>query len=113
MKNSVIKLVKREISRDESGNAIQDQYGNFEYTESSREVFALAYSIGTGEFYSAATTDMKPEIKFKLSDYLDYDNESIVRYTPYQSSEVEYTVIRTYKSGNQIELTCQRKIANG
>lgn len=57
---------------------------------------------------------MKPEIKFVLADYLEYKYEPIIRYQAFnETEEKEYSVIRTYRNGNQIEIICQRGVENG
>lgn len=54
---------------------------------------------------------MKPEIKFVLPDYLEYNNEQIVRFTEFgKETEEEYTVLRTYRNNNLIELVCKRGV---
>lgn len=64
------------------------------------EVFAKPLSIGTAEFYQAAATDYKPELKFILADYFDYTGETYVEY-----EGTLYRVMRTYRAGQEIELT--------
>ena len=103
MYNEVIKLVKTETQRNDYGDAV--------YVETEHTVFARLTSIGQAEFYQAAATGFRPEIKFILPDFLDYEGEPVVRYMPY-GDEVEhsYSVIRTYRSGNELELVCQRGV---
>jgi len=61
---------------------------------------ATLQSIGQTEFYQAATTDYRPEKKYVLSDYLDYNDE------PYlMVGEDLYRIIRTYRAGQKMELT--------
>ena len=54
------------------------------------------------------------DYRFILADYLDYSGQKVVRYRPFTGAEtdplIEYTVIRTYRSGNQLELTCRRGV---
>lgn len=91
-----------------------DEYGDWSVTEQTTEVFAEVQSIGMTEFYQAQATGLRPEIKFILADYLDYSGQKIVRYSPFAGTDndpvYEYTVIRTYRSGNQLELTCHRGV---
>ena len=100
--NQVIKLVK-EIKTS-------DEYGNMVPVRTERTVFAELKSIGQSEFYQAQALGLKPEIKFVISDYLDYENEQIVKFADYNSDEEEYSVIRTYRNNNQLELVCKRGI---
>ena len=71
-----------------------------------REVFAKQISIGTAEFYQAAATEYRPEIKLALADYLDYNGETIVQY-----EGKFYRIMRTYRAGQEIELTLTRASA--
>ena len=65
-----------------------------------QEVFGKPISIGTTEFYQAAATNQKPELKFILADYLDYSGEPYVQY-----EGTLYRIMRTYRTGQEIELT--------
>lgn len=65
-----------------------------------REVFAKQNSIGMTEFYQAAATDYRPELKFTLTDYLDYNGETFAKY-----DGTLYRIMRTYRAGQEIELT--------
>lgn len=57
-------------------------------------------SIGQTEFYQAAATDYRPEKKYVLADYLDYEDE------PYLiAGSALYRIIRTYRAGQELELT--------
>ena len=60
---------------------------------------------GAKEFYQAAATGLKPEIKFVLTDYLDYEGEKLVRY-----EDGVYHVLRTYRNGQELELTCYSEV---
>ena len=63
-------------------------------------------SVGQQEFYQAQATDLRPELKFVLEDYLDYEGEFLCIY-----GEVWYRVIRTYRTGLALEVTVQRAAA--
>ena len=89
----VIQLVSRKTS--------VDKYGDQVIEKTSRTVFCRIKSISGKEFYQAYAVGLKPEISFILSDCLDYGNESLVIY-----GEREYNVMRTYRSGQEIELVC-------
>ena len=68
----------------------------------SDAVFAEIKSIGQSEFYQAQTNGKKPEIKFKISDYMDYQSQ---RYLLHDG--VRYSILRTYRpSNNELEITC-------
>ena len=72
-----------------------------EKKQSERTVFAKVLSIGMNEFYQASSTGFKPELKFEIADYMDYDNEKELIY-----NKVKYQVLRTYrKNKKQLEIT--------
>ena len=88
-----------------------DEYGDPMITETTREVFCREASIGQAEFYQAHATGLKPEIKLVLSDYLDYDGEQYVRYTPKGQTKPQlFRVLRTYRTGTELELVVYREV---
>lgn len=107
-----------------------NQYGDITVTETEREIFAEVKSIGQKEFYEAAAVGMKPEIKFVIADFLDYQGEKKLRYepfsndiavipnddlypgdiTPARATELTYDVIRTYRTGIALEIVCSRGV---
>ena len=101
--NEVLTLIKRTCVTDETGKLILDDSGKPKVTEIHRKVFCKARSIGQKEFYQAHATDFHPEIKFVLADYLDYEGETLADYFG-----LRYRIIRTYRTGHEIELTAQR-----
>lgn len=103
MNNEVITLVAETQGVDE--------YGDITTQESERKVFARLESITQSEFYQASAVGIKPELKFVLSDYLDYQNEEILRYQSFNSNTEEtFKIIRTYRKGNSLELVCKRGV---
>ena len=74
--------------------------------DTSREVFCRLQSIGPSEFYEASARDFSPEMKFVLRDYLDYDDEQLIEYNGRR-----FRVLRTYRTGQELELTVQRASA--
>lgn len=72
-------------------------------TETRREVLCGVRSIGMKEFYSAHSTDFHPELKLVLADYLDYDGETLAEY----NGEL-FRILRTYRVGQELELTLER-----
>lgn len=105
MYDNVIKLV--------SESRTVDEYGDFNAITTERVIFADLRSITQSEFYQAQATGLKPEIKFVIADFLDYQNEKKILYTPFNGVEEEYTVLRTYRDGNQLELVCKRGVDHG
>ena len=101
------------IKRTDAG---YDEDMNPVYEEDERQVFCQVYGITRSEFYAAAVADLHPEIVLRLSDFMDYNGEDLVKY-----HDVVYTVIRTYRdrSGsargmdqNALELVLARKVGN-
>jgi hypothetical protein len=74
--------------------------------ESRREVLCVLRSVGHAEFYEAQSTDYRPELKFVLDDYLDYEGETLVKH-----DGTLYRVIRTYRAGQALEITVGRASA--
>lgn len=95
--NDVITLIKQTQGVDDYGDPI--------ITEDTRDVFAKTGSIGEKEFYQAHAVGLQPEIKFVLSDYLDYDGERFVQYEGQR-----YRVLRTYRKGQELEITVYREV---
>ena len=82
-----------------------DDYGDPTVSETSREVFGRLGSIGQSEFYQAHAVGLKPEIKFILADYLDYEKETLVEYLGQR-----YRVLRTFRNGQELELTLYQEV---
>lgn len=68
-----------------------------------RDVFCAVRSIGMKEFYQSNATDFHPEIKLVLSDYLDYNGETLAIHDGQL-----YRILRTYRTGTELELTCEK-----
>lgn len=82
-----------------------DAYGDPVITETRRDVFCTLASIGLKEFYQAHAVGLQPELKFRLADYLDYEDEPLVDY-----NGKRYRVLRTYRNGQAIEITVYREV---
>lgn len=93
MYNEIIYLLSTESTTNEVGDQIE--------TPKKSMRFAKIKSIGQSEFYQAQAQGLKPEIKFVLADYLDYENQEEVVYNNFR-----YKVLRTYRTGNEIEIVC-------
>jgi len=102
MYDSIITLISETKTVDDYGDAI--------ITTTENVVFADIKSIGQSEFYQAEAVGLKPEIKFVIPDFLDYHNEKRIKFTPFNGEEEEYTVLRTYRANNTLELVCKRGI---
>ena len=93
MYDEVIYLLSTQSKTNEVGDQI-------EAIEKSIR-FAQIKSIGQSEFYQAQAQGLKPEIKFVLADYLDYNNQEEVVHNNFR-----YKVLRTFRTGNEIEIVC-------
>jgi SPP1 family predicted phage head-tail adaptor len=105
MNNDVITLLKVIKTTDE--------YGDMAETITRRTIFARPQSIGQSEFYQANAVGLTPEIKFVIEDFADYQGEKELEYQPFGGTLQRYDVIRTYRSGLNLEITCKRGIDNG
>ena len=102
MFDSVIFLIKETNTINEYGDTVQ--------TFTERQVFAEVKSIGQSEFYQAEAVGLKPEIKFVIADFADYQNEKQLKYTPFGGTEQIYDVLRTYRNKINLEIVCARGI---
>ena len=91
--NELLTLVARTLDAD--GYTVTE--------ETRREVFCRLASIGQTEFYQAQATDLRPELKFVLADYLDYNGEYLCIF-----DGVWYRVIRTYRVQQELEIVVQK-----
>lgn len=73
---------------------------------SRREVFCALRSVTHAEFYEAHATEYRPELKFVLADHLEYAGETLIKY----GADL-YRVIRTYRIGQELEITVGRASA--
>lgn len=87
----------------EAINLIKIEWAGAEKQKTSREVLAIVKSVGYREFYASSATDFRPELKFVLSDYLDYEEETHIEY----NGNI-YRILRTYRAGNELELTVEK-----
>lgn len=95
--NEQITLVKLSQTKNELGDTVESQ--------TERTIFCGVKSIGQSEFYQAAANGFKPELKFVIADYYDYDDEQEVIY-----QDKRYSVLRTYRSGTELEIVVHRGV---
>lgn len=88
-----------------SSTETTDRTGDSVITEVKREVYADLKSIGQSEFYQAQAHGLKPEIKFIIADYYDYNDEKIIEY-----DEKRYSILRTFRVDKTLEIVCQGDI---
>ena len=87
-----------------------NEYGDTVKTYTSRNVFAEVKSISQSEFYQAEAVGLKPEIKFVIADFADYEGEKILSYTPFGGVAEDYTILRTYRNKLNLEIVAKRGI---
>lgn len=92
MYSETIKFIKTVQQPDETGELIS--------IATEREIFAKIVSIGQQEFYQAQANGLKPELKFEIADYLDYENEKKLIH-----DGIQYDVLRTFRKERQLEIT--------
>lgn len=92
----VITLVKQAISAD--------AYGIEQVTETTRQIFCEVDSIQQSEFFAAADTELNPEYRFTIF-FGDYEGEELLTF-----NNVRYSIYRTYRTGDYLELYVERKI---
>ena len=78
--------------------------GAFEKADrAERMVYCQIKSVSRSDFWQAKAIGLEPEIVLVLADAIDYNGERLVRY-----DNKEYEVLRTYDTGNGLEITLQR-----
>lgn len=102
MYNEIIYLVDA-VKTDET-----DAYGDHITKFATSQVFAKQKSISQTEFWQAQTSEYKPEIKFKIPDYLDYNGQQYLIH-----ENVRYKILKTYRTTeNELEITCYGGVRN-
>lgn len=82
---------------------VEDELGNQETVDTEKPILCKVDSVGRNEFYSAASSDLRPEVVLTIHKY-EYEGERKVIF-----EGLRYSVIRTYATGiEEIELTCGR-----
>lgn len=95
-RSSVISLISETKTKNE--------YGVYQTTTSSRDVFCQVNSVSRSEFFEAGRNGLNPEFKFTMFAG-DYNGEKVVEY-----KGETYAVYRTYYARTDtIELYVERK----
>lgn len=97
-KYAEVTLIGETLTRNERSEQVAVQ------TETS--VIGTLSGVMASEFYQAANTGYRPEIVVTVYEQ-EYAGQQHLRV-----NDITYTVIRTYLSGDFIELHCQRKGAD-
>ena len=88
-------------------NQTLDAYGDLVTTYTRRSVFAEELSVGMSEVYQAMAVGFKPEAKFRLENWCDYQGEELVEHRPFNSQNTYVLrVLRTYRDGDRLDLVC-------
>lgn len=77
-------------------------------TETRRPVLCEVRSVSRSEYYRAMENDLRPTFVFRLADFAEYQNEKICEF-----DGTRYSVIRTYRDGQAIELTVEEATVDG
>lgn len=76
-----------------------DDYGDMVKTKTGRDVFARLDRVYLSEAIQGQAEGFKPENRFTLSDYLDYQDEQEVIY-----DGKRYKVLSTMRKGIELEV---------
>lgn len=84
----------------------QDDYGVKREKEVKRKVYCSVSSIGMSEWFEGGRNGLNPE-KRVIVFYFDWMGEEIV-----DLEGIRYTVYRTYRDGDNLELYLEKKKGN-
>ena len=92
------------------GSVTYDAAGNEIITPSEKQVFVLARSVYSSEFYAAASAGLHPSITFELTNRADYDGEKLITW-----HGRDYSVVRAdwTGQGDKLRLVCEERVGNG
>ena len=96
--NKTIFLISHTITQDDWGNEIEER--------AERKVFANENSIGSSEYYNAASQGLRPEVKFEIRS-IEYKGEKEIKYPATEDGDI-YNIIRSQKMGARTILTCEK-----
>lgn len=96
MYNEIIYFMEKTTTEE------KDEYGDLKREWKKAKVYAKQKSISQTEFYQSQTSDKKPEIKFEIPDYMDYQRQQYLAH-----EGILYKILRTYRAeDNHLEITC-------
>lgn len=93
-RDKVVYLISQTLTQDSIKNQIE--------TPTERMVFATELAVGSGEFYNAAVTGLKPTKRFEIYTR-EYQGEAQLKH-----ENITYKIIRTEGRGEDIRLSCER-----
>ena len=85
-----------------------DEYGDTIKAQEQREVFARLDRIYLSESLQAMAQGFERQVRFRISDYFDYNNEEELLY-----EGKKFRVINTQIVGTELELNCVGGIEHG
>ena len=95
----VIYLISSAVSADDIGNQIE--------TASERKAYANEYSVGSGEYYNAALSGLRPAKMFEIHTF-EYRDETRLKH-----NDIVYRIIRAQAKGERTILACERVASDG
>lgn len=96
-------MVTEDVIQLVSVTTAQNEYGVWEKTETTTQVFCKVSSVTQSEFFEAGRNGLNPEYRFTIFA-ADYSDQETVIY-----NSKRYGVYRTYRTGDWIELYVERK----
>ncbi len=78
-----------------------DAYGDTVRSYEEKEIFARVDRIYLGETIIGMSHGLKPEYRFTITDYLDYDEQKEVMY-----NGKKYKIINVQRKGIELEINC-------
>ena len=96
--NKTIYLISTTVTQDEYLNEVEER--------TERKVFANENSIGSSEYYNAASQGLRPELKFEIRS-IEYSGEKEIKYPATPDGDI-YNVIQARSMGSKTILTCEK-----
>ena len=94
MPQTSLKLISDVITYDSIGNSV--------HKETINTVYANTHSIGSKEYFAGAQAGMKPELML-TTFYANYSDEVLAEH-----DGVRYTIYRSFRKGDDVELYLTR-----
>lgn len=91
-----------------SKKEIIDEYGDTKVIYTRREVFGRLDRIYLSEALQGMSQGFERQVRFRLSDYYDYENEEELEY-----EDKTYKIINTQRIGTELELNCIGGVEHG
>lgn len=85
-----------------------DKYGDTIQHQEQKEVFARMDRIYLNETLQAMSEGFERQLRFRISDYYDYNNEEELLY-----EGKKWKIVNTQRIGNEIELNCVGGLEHG